>query len=237
MANKKEYIIIIPIYNEEQHILTVCQKMKKIIDKKVMDILVINDGSTDKTLTILKGIKNINILSHKVNLGYGQSLINGFHYAIKRNYRYIITMDCDWQHDPDQIMHFAQAIRGHWDIISGSRYLTLSPAKKKDVPQDRFTINKKITRKINKITGFHLTDSFCGFKAYKVNILKKLELTEPGYGMPIQLWLEAGKHNLKVREIPVDLIYLDYSRNFHNRFTHAKERYKYYLRILKGGKE
>jgi len=235
MLNKmhKEYLVIIPIYNEEKFIKKVIRNVYKNIDFKHTDILVINDGSTDKTQKLLDKMDDIKIIFHSQNQGYGRSLIDGFQYGIRRFYKYIITMDCDLQHEPFQIGEFIQEISsGKYDIISGSRYLKLDKSHINRVPEDRFKINKEITSRINCLTGYNLTDSFCGFKAYKTDSLKKLRLDEPGYGLPLQVWIEAFKNRLKIKEIPVKLIYLDYTRNFKNNFSSIYRRYKYYLKIL-----
>lgn len=233
MTIKKELLIVIPVYNEEKSIRKVIHEVQKNIDENT-DILIVNDGSTDNTINLIpKYKKNIIIISHSKNQGYGKSLIDGFKYAIENNYKYVITMDCDLQHQPKDIKRFYKEIKNsNYDIISGSRYLNFKKNENIKIPQDRFKINKKITEKLNKITNYNLTDSFCGFKAYKVSALKKLKLTEAGYGMPVQLWIEAFKNNLTVKELPVKLIYLDFTRNFKNNFKSVFQRYKYYLNVL-----
>lgn len=234
MTRKKEFLIIIPIFNEQKYIKEVITEVQKHIDSKNTDILIINDGSTDKTPEILEQISGIKIINHKQNQGYGKSLVDGFKFAITNSYKYVITMDCDKQHEPSRIKEFVKLIQNQdIDIVSGSRYINFISEMKKEIPKDRYRINRKITRKINRITKFNLTDSFCGFKAYKVSALKKLNLTEPGYGMPLQLWIQAKKNNLKIKEIPVDLIYIDYSRNFMNKFRSSIQRYRYYLKLIK----
>ncbi len=231
---KGKSLIIIPAYNEEKYIEEIIKEVRKNTNE---DILIINDGSTDRTGEIVeklkKEIKNLKIIHHKKNEGYGQSLIDGFKYAIKKNYDYVITIDCDKQHEPANINNFMHEIaKNGIDVISGSRYLKISPEELKSVPADRFIINKKITEKINKITGYNITDAFCGMKAYKVRALKKLKLSEKGYGLPVQFWIQAKKKGLKIKELPVKLIYIDYNRNFCNIFGSPMERYKYYLKIF-----
>jgi dolichol-phosphate mannosyltransferase len=77
-----------------------------------------------------------------------------------------------------------------------------------------------------------LTDSFCGFKGYRVEALRKLNLTETNYGFPIQFWLQAAKAGLTVTEVAVPLIYKDYSRNFNNQFATRDERLTHYLQVM-----
>jgi dolichol-phosphate mannosyltransferase len=230
---KKELLIVLPVYNEEKNLKEVIEEVKLNIDKNITDILAIDDGSTDKSSEILREIKEIKIIKHENNLGYGATLIEGFNYAIEKNYKYVITIDCDRQHQPKDIKKFFNEIKNSdYDIISGSRYLDFNTNKILYVPPDRYKINKKITEKLNRITNYNLTDSFCGFKAYKVSALKRLKLNEKGYGMPVQLWVEAFKNKLKVKEIAVELIYLDFTKNFNNNFKSILERYRYYLKVL-----
>lgn len=218
-------LLILPVFNEEEYILEVLESLPKI------DILVIDDGSTDNTLKMLKQANITSLIQHKTNQGYGKSLIDGFEYAIKNNYTYIVTMDCDAQHEPEYIPVFFEELK-NFDIVSGSRYLPTSPHFSKP-PEDRVEINRFITHLICKYTRYKITDAFCGFKGYKVEALKKLNLTEYGYGIPLQLWIQAAKANLTLKEIPVPLIYHSQHRDFKGNFKSKDERLKYYLEVIK----
>ncbi|GAG20438.1 unnamed protein product, partial [marine sediment metagenome] len=77
-----------------------------------------------------------------------------------------------------------------------------------------------------------ITDSFCGFKVYRMEGLKKLELTEKGYGFPLQLWVQAYKNNLTVKELPVSMIYKDKGRTFGNYLDNPEKRLAYYQKII-----
>ena len=89
-----------------------------------------------------------------------------------------------------------------------------------------------LTAELNRTLGFHLTDAFCGFKAYRVEALSRLKLTESGYAMPLELWVQAARAGLKVRELPVPLIYLDATRSFGGSLDDAQARLEYYRRVL-----
>ena len=123
-------------------------------------------------------------------------------------------MDCDEQHEPARIPDFVRAIQtGRWDIVSGSRYL--GPDDENDAaPTDRRAVNVKITRLVNDTFGWQLTDTFCGFKAHRVEAMRQLHLTETGYAFPLQLWPRAFRADLRISEIPVRRIYHDLSRTF-----------------------
>jgi len=233
---KTESLILIPIYNEQKHIFNVLREVRKYSPE---DLLVINDGSTDESKDIVEEIAScvklkgkLIIINHLENEGYGKSLIDGINFARDNNYRYLLTLDCDEQHEPELIPQFFEEIKkGEFEIISGSRYLSFR--KQIDAPpEDRYTINRKITGLINEITGYGLTDSFCGFKVYRMEGLNKLELTEKGYGLPLQLWIQAYKNHLTVKELPVSMIYKDKDRTFGNYLDNPETRLKYYQKII-----
>lgn len=233
-------LIIIPVFNEERHIEGVIKKVRENSDS---DILVINDGSTDKSLDIINSITppspplnirggwgELKIITHPENHGYGKSLIDGFNFAISNNYRLAVTIDCDEQHEPHLISTFFEEVN-NYDIVSGSRYLN-EYSTNNPPPLDRKQINDEITKIINQITGYNLTDSFCGFKAYKVDSLRKLKLAEWGYGMPLQLWIQAWQKNLIVKEYPVGRIYKNLGRSFGAELDDPEKRLAYYKRII-----
>jgi len=233
---KTENLILIPIYNEQKHIFNVLREVRKYSPE---DLLVVNDGSTDESKDIVEEIAScaklkgkVTIINHSENEGYGKSLIDGINFARNNKYRYLLTIDCDEQHEPELIPQFLEEIKkGEFEIVSGSRYLSLQ--KQIDTPpEDRYAINRKITVLINKITGYGLTDSFCGFKVYRMEGLKKLELTEKGYGLPLQLWIQAYKNNLTVKELPVSMIYKDKDRTFGNCLDDPTKRLAYYQKII-----
>lgn len=222
-----ENLVVIPIYNEARYLFGVIEEVKKYACDGT-EILAIDDGSTDETPEFLRDIAEIEVLTHEANLGYGRTLIDGFNYATEKEYKHVVTIDCDWQHEPSHIREFCDLLEDY-DIISGSRYLRPSHEKP---PPDRMVINREITTMINEITGYNLTDSFCGFKAYNVESLKKLKLTETNYGMPLQLWIQAWRNGLTVKEIPIGLIYFDRGRHFRGDLNNNEVRLKYYKEII-----
>jgi dolichol-phosphate mannosyltransferase len=139
-------------------------------------------------------------------------------------------MDCDGQHEPAHIPQFLAALDDGWDIVSGSRYLPTSETLG-SAPADRQEINRRITQIVNDVTGWSLTDSFCGFKAYRVASLKALSLTESGYAMPLELWAKAWRGGLKVRELAVERIYCDRDRSFGHDLDDPERRFAYYLEV------
>ena len=223
-------LIAIPVFNEFEYVNDVLNEVHKYSD----NILAVDDGSTDGTSKELERHNYIRIISHKENQGYGQSLIDAFNFAVCHKFDWLITMDCDCQHQPLYIPNFYCEIeKEDADIISGSRYLPGINSGSIPPPRDRVAINKKITRILNRFMAVRLTDSFCGFKAYRVDAILKLDLTEKGYGFPLQLWIRANRARLRIREIPVPLIYHDPKRNFGGKFEKPEVRFDYYMQIIR----
>jgi dolichol-phosphate mannosyltransferase len=141
-------------------------------------------------------------------------------------------MDCDEQHEPECIPCFLRAAaEDDADIISGTRY----PGGQDDdsiAPADRRQINHVVTEQLNRVLGLNITDAFCGFKAYRVAALRHLRITVPGYAMPIQLWVQAGRAGLRIRELPVRLIYNDPTRHFGGILDDPAVRLQHYLDVL-----
>ncbi|MEM9410599.1 MAG: glycosyltransferase family 2 protein [Planctomycetota bacterium] len=222
------FLTALPVFNEVTSVGPVLDEVANYSD----DILVVDDGSTDGTLNNLRKRRDILLIEHSENQGYGGALISAFQYAIENGYEVIVTIDCDGQHEPQRIRQFVSASSETGaDIVSGSRYLkkfeNMGPA-----PKDRQQINFQITKFLNTNLGFDLTDAFCGFKAYRINALQKLRLKEKGYAMPLELWVQAWCKNLSIVELPVPLIYLDEDRSFGDNLNDPEVRLKYYYEVL-----
>jgi dolichol-phosphate mannosyltransferase len=216
----------IPVYNEERHLDRVLNATRR----HASDILVVNDGSTDGTARILARHPEVAVLTHERNLGYGAALISAFSYALSRPVDVLVTMDCDGQHEPARIPVLLEAIHDA-DIVSGSRYLR--DFRQDDAPPaDRQHINRAITRELNERLGLDLTDAFCGFKAYRREALARLHITETGWGMPLQLWVQAARQGLRIKEVGVPRLYLDPNRAFGGVLDNAAERLAYYRGVL-----
>lgn len=221
-------IIAIPVLNELKYVSRVLDQVRKFHS----DILVVDDGSTDGTGELLETRQDIQLIRHPVNLGYGQSIIDSFQYACSNGYDWVITMDCDEQHEPEMIPKFIRQIRtGRWDMISGSRYM--EPRADDDLPPgDRRMINSTITGLVNTSLGLGITDAFCGFKAHRVSAMIPLSLDERGYAFPMQLWPRAAAMNLRITEVPVRLIYNDPNRHFGGALDDAGIRLSHYLDVF-----
>ena len=222
----QRFLTALPVFNEAAHVSAVLDQ----VVRNAGDVLVVDDGSSDGTGELLAQRSDVQVVTHPQNRGYGAALQTAFQYAIAHDYDVLVTIDCDGQHEPQRIGQLAAACADA-DIVSGSRYLELDDADRV-APVDRRRINLQLTEEINCRLGLQLTDAFCGFKAYRVEALERLHLTETGYAMPLELWVQAAFHGLRVIELPVPLIYLDEKRSFGGLLDDAATRLAYYHSVI-----
>jgi dolichol-phosphate mannosyltransferase len=237
-------LLAIPVYNEERYVSRVLSEVRHFVGpcpgatgagadgpRRVQSVLVVDDGSTDATPMELAKHR-VEVIRHAENRGYGRSMQDMLRWASFDRFDWLVTMDCDEQHEPASIPAFIEAIeRDDADVISGSRYLRQTPGDGLP-PTDRRLINATITEDIRVRLGLHLTDSFCGFKAYRVAACERLTLTVDGYDFPMQFWPQAVANGLRIREIPVRLIYNDPNRSFGGPLNDPTERLRVYRQTM-----
>ncbi len=230
---KPRFLTALPVFNEARSVSAVLDEVRR----HSLHVLVVDDGSTDGTAELLAARRDIARIRHRQNQGYGAALRTAFDYAVRRDFDVLVTIDCDGQHEPQRIERFVAACAGaggesaRVDVVSGSRYLQRF-AGDSEPPTDRRCINQRVTAELNCRLGLSLTDAFCGFKAYRVSSLKRLALAEPGYAMPIELWVQAAQLGWNIVELPVPLIYLDEKRSFGGALDDGATRLEYYRRVL-----
>lgn len=218
----------LPVYNEAAYVAGVVAGALCYC----AEVLVVDDGSNDGTSALLADRKDVHVIAHPTNRGYGAALRSAFDFAIRDNYDVLVTIDCDGQHQPQLIPKFVErCAAGDVDIVSGSRYLRRFPGDS-EPPAQRRRINELITEELNRRLGLSLTDAFCGFKAYTVSSLRRVELAETGYAMPLELWVRAKQLGLRIVELPVPLIYLDEKRSFGGALDNAETRLAVYREVL-----
>ena len=222
----KRHLTALPVFNEVDYVDSVLDEVVRYSD----EILVIDDGSTDGTSQRLAERRDVRVIAHPINQGYGAALLTAFRYAAENDYDIVVTIDCDGQHEPQRIPRFVSACQDV-DIVSGSRYLKQYPGDNQP-PAQRRQVNLRVTAELNRRLGLNLTDAFCGFKAYRVDALRQLEIAEVGYAMPLELWVEAAAHDLRIIELPVPLIYLDEKRSFGGVLDDAATRLEYYHLVI-----
>jgi glycosyltransferase involved in cell wall biosynthesis len=233
-------LVAIPVHNEQKYARSVLASVLRYTRPLSAEVLVVDDGSRDRTPAIVAEFP-VRVVRHARNMGYGRSLIDAFGFAAREGHDWVLTMDCDEQHEPSAIPMFAAEIGRaeregladgrRVDVISGSRYLVQTPLD--DLPPaDRRRVNQVVTSELNRTLRTRLTDGFCGFKAHRVSAMDGLSLTENGYAFPMQFWIQAAAARLGVREVPVKRIYNDATRTFGGNLDDEALRLAHYRGVM-----
>lgn len=198
--------ILIPACNEQNKIAALIAAVKQY----QLDIIVVDDGSTDQTAIILKDLR-VKVLTHKTNLGKGQALRTGFNYILKKDYDGVIIMDADGQHDPGEIPNFLErANDSGLGIIIGNRMQNTA-----GMPLVRKLTNIFTSYVISLVIGCRVWDSQCGFRLIKREVLKKLNLCTINYDTESEILIDAARNKFKIISIPVKTIYNDQISRIH----------------------
>lgn len=202
-------LVIVPAYNEGQVIFGTLKDLKEALRKEgAFDIVVIDDGSRDNTSEQAKRV-GVTVLRHRLNRGLGGALGTGLLYAKREGYDLAVTFDADGQHDPGDIRKAVEPIEtGKADIVIGSRI----QSQRGTMPWDR----KLIIWASNLVTfilfGVWTSDSQSGFRAFSKKAINAIEIKTERMEVSSEIFSEARRHGLKVREVPIRVIYTPYSR-------------------------
>jgi len=189
--------IIIPAYNEEENIKNLLDGLKGFSRD---DIIVIDDGSTDKTAEIVTSY-GVVLLRHKENKGKGMAHRTGFEYAIRNGFNGVITMDADGQHSPEEIKNFFESKNGA-DILIGTRKMSL-----KNMPVVRYLTNKITSLTVSLLSSQRVLDSQSGFRYISREVLKKVPLRTGKFQTESEILIKAGRMGFKIGSVPISTIY------------------------------
>lgn len=196
--------VILPVFNEEKEIPKLLDVLKKI----KLPIFIVNDGSNDKTLELIKkkirDKSRITLISHQINLGKGSAMKTGCEAAFQKGMEAVIFMDSDGQHDPEDLNQFVGRLNTKkYDIVLGSRNLHHG------VPLIRFLGNKLASVLISMLFGTYVSDIICGFRGITKKGYRKLNFESSGYGIETEMVVKSSKYKLKSSEVPIKTIYHD----------------------------
>lgn len=201
--------VLIPTHNEAKNI---AELVKNIRGQK-LDILVIDDGSSDNTADLARD-NGAEVIKNPRNLGKGASLIKGFEHILNNGFDACITMDGDGQHRPEEISNFIQAASSSTDgIIIGNRM-----AKSANMPLLRVLTNKFMSWLISKIIRQKISDSQCGFRLLKKEVLKKIKLRTAKFEIESEIIIEASRNGFTIASIPITSVYINETSHI-NPFT------------------
>ncbi len=209
-----EFCAVIPAYNAERTIGKLIQKVSQFIPMK--DIIVVDDGSSDKTCEIASDL-GVNVLKLYRNYGKGKALKTGFEYAKSQNYTAVLTLDADLQHNPDEIPKFFARFNEGFDILIGNRMKNLKP-----MPIERIFSNKTTSFLISMRTGQKILDSQCGFRLIKIDVIKNVDAKSDGFAFESEFLIKALLRGFKVGFVDIETIYngeRSYIKHFKDTFN------------------
>lgn len=198
--------IIIPVFNEQSTIKEIIKRVKKVkLPKKVTkEIVVVNDASTDGTLEILKQIKNIKVVNHKINLGKGAAIKTG----LKNSFgEIIIIQDADLEYDPNYFPHLLKPIlERKTKVVYGTRlknYPLRIFGKRRTPLVAHYLGNKLLSFFTNLIYHNGLTDMETGYKVFNRSILKGIKLNSRRFDFEPEITAKILKRGLEIYEVPI----------------------------------
>lgn len=204
-------LVIIPTYNEIENISRMIDTVMALDGE--FDMLVIDDGSPDGTAAVVRGRQaefpeRLHMIERKGKLGLGTAYIAGFKWALERDYDYVFEMDCDFSHNPDDLIRlYAAACEGS-DVVVGSRYV--QGVNVVNWPMSRLLMSYCASKYVRIITRMPVCDATAGFVCYSRKALQTLDLDAvrmKGYGFQIEMKYSAWRLDLKVSE--VSIIFID----------------------------
>lgn len=201
-------LVIIPTYNEIENISNIIDAV--ISQPETFDVLIIDDGSPDGTASVVREKMKqydgrVFLEERKGKLGLGTAYIHGFKWAKRHGYEYVIEMDADFSHNPNDLPKLYKACKEEGaDLSIGSRYI--SGVNVVNWPMGRVLMSYYASAYVRIVTGMNVRDTTAGFVCYKRRVLDALDLDKiefKGYAFQIEMKFKAYKHGFKIKEVPI----------------------------------
>jgi dolichol-phosphate mannosyltransferase len=209
-SNVSKNLVIIPTYNEKENVENMVRKVFSL--STPFHLLIVEDNSPDGTAEIVKRLQKefpnqLHILERKGKLGLGTAYIAGFKWALERNYEAVCEMDCDFSHNPDDLLRLFDAIESGADVAVGSRYIT--GINVVNWPLGRVLMSYFASMYVRIVTGMKVKDTTAGFVCWKRKVLETIDLDKIkliGYGFQIEMKFTAHKFGFNIVEVPIIFI-------------------------------
>ncbi len=204
-------LIIIPTYNECENIEAMVAKVFSL--EGGFHLLVIDDGSPDGTAQIVRSLQSLHperlfLVERSGKLGLGTAYIAGFKWALEHDYDAVFEMDCDFSHNPDDLLRLTRAMEDGADVVVGSRYVT--GVNVVNWPLSRLLMSYFASKYVRLITRMPVNDATAGFVGYRREVLQCMDLDRVqmiGYGFQIEMKYTAWRLGFAIRE--VSIIFVD----------------------------
>ena len=199
-------IVIVPTYNERENIARLTAAV--LGQDPRLEVLVVDDGSTDGTASIVEGLMEtsdrVHLLSRSRKMGLGTAYIAGFRWALERTYDFVFEMDADFSHDPGHLPDFLRAIETA-DLVLGSRYRD-GKVTVVNWPIGRLILSYFANVYARAVTGLPVWDATGGFKCFRRPVLQSIDLSKVksnGYAFQIEMSFRAWQRGFRIVEIPI----------------------------------
>lgn len=204
----KDALVIIPTYNERENVEAMVRKVMSL--SHPFELLIIDDGSPDGTADIVRHLQlefpgRLHLETRQGKLGLGTAYIHGFKYALRHGYEFIFEMDCDFSHNPDDLIRLYDACANEgYDVAIGSRYV--QGVNVVNWPMSRVLMSWFASWYVRLVTGMPIHDTTAGFKCYRHKVLETIPLDEirfVGYAFQIEMKFLSYKYGFKIKEVPI----------------------------------
>ncbi|MEW6510903.1 MAG: polyprenol monophosphomannose synthase [Bacteroidota bacterium] len=202
-------LVVIPTYNEAENIARLIPQVLE--QAEGTEVLVVDDGSPDGTGDIVRRLgeqdPRVHLIERSAKMGLGTAYVAGFRYALASGYDFVFEMDADFSHSPREIPNFLEAIKDH-DLVIGSRYT--NGVRVLNWPIKRLLLSWTANVWTRFMTGLPLHDATGGFKCYRIDVLRAINLDEirsNGYAFQIEMSFKAWRKGFRLGEIPI--VFLD----------------------------
>ena len=197
-------VVIIPTYNECENVARMTDKVMSLAME--FDILYVDDGSPDGTANIIREKiaeygNRVHLVERSGKLGLGTAYIAGFKWALEHGYDQIFEMDCDFSHNPDDLLRLSARLEDDADVVIGSRYV--KGMNVVNWPLSRILISYGASLYVRMVTRMPVYDSTAGFVGYRAEVLRTIDLDNIkmiGYGFQIEMKYTAWRHRFRLRE-------------------------------------
>ena len=201
-------IVIIPTYNEIENINAIVTAVLSAVEG--ISILIVDDNSPDGTAAVveemMKTNDKIHLLRRPGKMGLGSAYCDGFRYCLDKNFEAIFEMDADFSHAPAELPNFLEALKEN-DLVIGSRYVKGGAVV--NWPKRRILLSYGASIYTRIITGIPIKDTTGGFKCFRAETLRQLDLSQVksnGYGFQIELNYKCWKNGARIKEIPITFV-------------------------------
>ena len=202
VEDKNATYVVLPAYNEATRIKPVLED----IARKGYNMVIVNDGSSDNTLDVIKQVKKefpdkIHIFSLMINRGVGIATQTGFEAVLKYNPKYVVSMDSDGQHSADDLDEVIKP------LVSGEAQAVIGVRPFEDMPRTRSFANSIMNLLTRIFYGVDVSDSQTGFRAITIDALDKISINATGYLISSEFIREINDNNIPFAEVPIQTIY------------------------------